>query len=570
MVTKQLIKEATRITKDTSSLIDIIAVSNPVNIAQSEVIPCDISDHEIIGFVRKLNRQKYVPRTISCRDFKKYNPAAFRETLSNSDWNTIYEQNDVNSAWLKMKAVLVSAIDKHAPIISKRIKGRVCPWLNEECKVQINLKDRLMRKARKSKKEEDWVMYKNQRNHCNAILRKAKNKHNQNLINECIDQPEKFWSAVKNSYPTKSISRQQSSIFNIDGNNTADNLPIANAFCQHFSTVASKLKAQSIKLKDFIWNNQESATSNITPTRSIFTFRRVTVDEIYRDLRKIKPKKAAGLDNIPPRLLRDAANEISQPLTHIINKSLQSGFFPSEWKIAKITPLFKSGNSSNIDNYRPISILPALSKILEKAVHRQLVDYLESNSLLYKKQFGYRKGKSTEIAVTYFIDTLRTEIDKGNFVGAIFIDLSKAFDTISHSALLKKLPFYGIHDKELDWMKDYLFNRHQTVSYNNTTSDLQPMTCGVPQGSILGPILFLLYFNDFVNVLEHSEVLKYADDTVLFVSHKNFDNVESKLTEDMKLVANWFQRNDLIMNVKKGKTESMLFGTKKRLEQFIS
>lgn len=197
--------------------------------------------------------------------------------------------------------------------------------------------------------------------------------------------------------------------------------------------------------------------NHLQPVKTNFLFKEVHESQIYKELRNLKRKKATGLDNFLSGLLKDAASVIAKPLTYIINLSLRSGTVPAEWKEAKVLPLFKSGSSSEIGNYRPISLLPILSKILEKVVYSQLVSYLESNNLLPDNQFGFRSKRSTELAVTYFTDIIRKEADNGKVSGAVFIDLSKAFDTISHSGLLNKLPFYGICDNELKWFTDYLF-----------------------------------------------------------------------------------------------------------------
>ena len=191
--------------------------------------------------------------------------------------------------------------------------------------------------------------------------------------------------------------------------------------------------------------------------------------------------------------------------------------------------------------------------------------FLNEDKLLLQNQFGFRPKMSTELATVKFIDEIRTSVDKGNLVGAVFIDLTKAFDTISHSKLLSKLPQYGINGTELDWFKDYLFRRAACVSYNNHISQKCYLRSGVPQGSILGPLLFLISFNDIVDVIEQSRIVKYADDVVLYVEDKNMESIKSKLTNDLANVAVWLDENDLIINLNEGKTEALLFGTAKRI-----
>ena len=257
---------------------------------------------------------------------------------------------------------------------------------------------------------------------------------------------------------------------------------------------------------------------------------------------------------------------MSGPLCHILNLSIESGTVPNIWKAAKVTPIYKSGNHERPENYRPISVLPVLSNILEKAVHCQFMDFLESNSLLSESQFGFRKHCSTKLATALLCDDIRSEMNKGNLVGVVYLDLSKAFDTIGHALLLNKLSAYGVGGKELQWFTSYLFNRMQVVALGNINSEPEPIYCGVPQGSILGPLLFITFFNDLVDSL-NSKVIKYTDDTVIYCANNDVEVLENLLNSEMKIIGSYCSENELLLNLKKGKTECMLFGTAKRLSQ---
>ena len=266
------------------------------------------------------------------------------------------------------------------------------------------------------------------------------------------------------------------------------------------------------------------------------------------------------------RLLKDSAEIIAKPLTTLINASLIYGRVPSEWKWARVNPLFKNGKANDMDNYRPISILPTLSKVLERVVHAQLYDFLAKEKLLSPYQCGFRKGHSTELAVLSFTDSIRRSMDQGLLTGAVFIDLRKAFNTVDHDLLLEKLAKgYGVTGKELGWFKDYLTDRRQVVTVQSTLSDPCDVAFGVPQGSILGPLLFVLFINDLPTAISKCNILLYADDAVIFAAHKDIKILEETLNDELNEVNKWTLSNFLFIN--KRKTEFVIFGTDARLSK---
>ena len=364
----------------------------------------------------------------------------------------------------------------------------------------MNDRDRLFRKCRRTNREVDWSTYRRKKNRVNNLINSAKTKYNQKILEENASNPDKFWKAIKQVFPSKP-SNKSCSMFQINGQKTFDKSNIANGFCNFFASVANTLKSKSIFLRDFIWSKPivDRYSANCT-----FKLRPVSVAEVQRYLKQLKRNKSVGLDSLPSGFLKDIARVIAKPLCHIINLSLQSGIVPKDFKEAKVIPIHKSGNSCNIDNYRPISVLPVISKILEKCVNNQLMQHLENHKLLSDFQFGFRPKRSTELAATLFVDNIRANMDKGELTGVVYIDLSKAFDTISHSSIISKLPAYGITGIEQKWFIDYLFARSQTVYYDNVASNKQPVYCGVPQGSILGPSLFLMHFNGICSILKLS------------------------------------------------------------------
>ena len=230
-----------------------------------------------------------------------------------------------------------------------------------------------------------------------------------------------------------------------------------------------------------------------------------------------KSKNSTGFDNIDSYIVKQIAPHIVNQLANIFNKSFFTGIVPSKLKIAKVIPLYKTKDPALFSNYRPISLLPFFSKILERLMYNRLYNFLTEHNILSMNQFGFRKNYSTFLALMELVDSISKNIDE-----EIFLDLSKAFDTIDHTILLDKLCRYGIRGVTLNWFKHYLNDRKQFVSYNNTTSASMKVTCGVSQGSILGPLLFILYINEIANVSNIFKINLFADDTSLFHTHDNF------------------------------------------------
>ena len=204
------------------------------------------------------------------------------------------------------------------------------------------------------------------------------------------------------------------------------------------------------------------------------------------------------------------------PLTHIMNMSILHGVFPSELKIAKVIPLFKAGDKMVMSNYRPVSVLPLFSKILERLMYTRLLKFINENGLLYKFQFGFRESHSPNLAIIYLVDKISNALEEGDYVLGLFLDFSKAFDTVNHNILFEKLEFYGVRGTALDWFKSYLNAREQYVVFDGTESSHKHISCGVLQGSILGPLLFLLYINDLAMVSDKLFSLLFADDSNMF------------------------------------------------------
>ena len=239
------------------------------------------------------------------------------------------------------------------------------------------------------------------------------------------------------------------------------------------------------------------------------------------------------------------------------------GKIPQSWKNAKVTPIFKAGDPTDVSNYRPISVIPVIMKVFERIVHNQLSIYLNDTKLLYEYQSGFRSKFYTETALIDVTEYIINGLDSGELVGAVILDLKKTFDTVDSEILTKKLQWFGIKDMRLSWFENCLTDRKQTVQFKTEQSEERPVNCGVPQGSILGPLLFILYVIDLPKVCSKTKVILYADDTAILCKGKNIAQIQNTLNSEMSLCSDWFTQNKLHLNV--SKTKSMLFGTSLRL-----
>lgn len=552
-----MIKQPTRTTRESSTLIDIIGTTQKQNILKSSVIKTSLSDHDMVGCVRKMHNIKFKPRTITCRNYKHFTADSFKTDIGNLSFPDYCSFTDINNAWSHWKNLFMSVVNKHVPLINKKVRGRETPWINSKIKNIMKERDHFLNKARVSKSELDWSNYRRLRNAVTREIRNAKGLYHRNLLEENLDKPSKFWKAIKKLVPNENTSVRNTTIQIKDDDKITDNsYTTANAFCDFFCNLTKRMAAE---FGSYAFNN----VITLQKSKNEFHFIPVLASSVLRHLNMLKVCKSTGIDGIPAKLLKVVASEIYVSLTDIINLSLSTGNIPDEWKVAKVIPVYKSGPRDNPENYRPISVLPALSKILEREVHIQLCKFIDKHNLLSPFQCGFRKNYSCETAVIYLTDSVRINADRGLLTGAAFIDIKKAFDTVNHEYLLRKLFNFGLTDTEINWFGDYLSGRTQRVSIDGVLSYSGEITAGVPQGSILGPLLFVIFINDLPKVLTSSEILMYADDTVIFCKSTEVSKIEQDLSRDLEKINEWMTDNMLYMH--SGKTKVVLFGTHKRL-----
>ena len=303
-----------------------------------------------------------------------------------------------------------------------------------------------------------------------------------------------------------------------------------------------------------------SQGQTVRPLAEPLRLRPVNTSEVYSVTHSLSNSKAKDVYGINSVLLKRNKLALTFPITQLINKSILESTFPDALKIATVTPIFKAGNPLDVNNYRPISILPSLSKVAEKTIANQVTKYIEDNQLMHKMQFGFRHKHSTETACCHLVENIKNRLDVGHKVGAVFLDLRKAFDTVDHATLLRKMEKFNFSQSTNNWFTSFLKNRKQCVQINGHKSEQGSCLLGVPQGSILAPLLFSLYINDLPDICPNVSVQMYADDTVILTSAKNTNVISDTLNEAMENISIWLRVNRLSLNVKK--TMAMLFSIK--------
>ena len=537
------------------SRLDLV-FSNSETIQSAKTLDINVSDHLAVMVTRKKTRVKVPKVSFVGRSYKNYVKEDFQESLSSANWREFYRTTDPNKQWEIMEDVILDNIEVMCPLKSFNVRGYREPWITNEAIEAIKDKDRLLAKARRSDKVEDWTRAKRVRNEVGRDLRNLRADYLKQQQEANKSDPKKFWKTVASIITTK--NSKTGNIWLREGGNgrNVDQEETAGHFNSYFTNVGPNL-AQAHN-KHWMYYGEEVVNKMGTPFAD--------TDKVIKLCREINVMKASGLEKLSSRICKDAFLVLSDQLTHMFNCSLETAIFPDAWKLATVIPLFKGGNREDVNNYRPVSLLPLPGKLLEKIVHENVTSFLETNDFLCHSQGGFRKGFSTVSTIADITDDIFLATNTGNVTLATFIDLRKAFDTVDICILLRKLKFAGIQDSMLAWCKGYLTSRSQCVFANNAKSSFLPITCGVPQGSVLGPLFFLVYINDMINALNTDCKSKlYADDTVIYCSGIDPNAVACRLQSGLNLFTTWCSRNKLTINTKK--TKLMVFGSRSRVKK---
>jgi signal recognition particle subunit SEC65 len=385
------------------------------------------------------------------------------------------------------------------------------------------------------------------------VLRAAKKLYFTSKLEQNVKNPKKTWETL-NEILGKCKKTEKVEKINIDGNPVSDPPAIANQFNKFFTAVGRQISDSVLPVQ----KNPEDYINYGRPVPDL-SLQNTTPEHIQKIIKKLQPKISNDAQGVSTKMVKMIGIEISYPLAHIFNLSLRTGVFPNKLKLCRVIPIFKAGNILECDNYRPISLLSSISKILEKIVSQKLIDHLLTNDLLYVHQYGFLPGRSTEQNLIQIINYISQALDEGNFCIGVFLDLKKAFDVCSHQILLKKLNKMGIRGQAYNWFKSYLEGRSQFVDINGCKSDPLGIDISVIQGSTLGPILFLCYINDFFTASTLFSVL-FADDATSLGKGKNLAELTTYINGELQKIANWFRSNKMAVNT--AKTKFIVFRTR--------
>ena len=487
--------------------------------------------------------------------------ANFYLNISSYDFSSIEDLADCSNALKELTDIIDHEYKSCFPLKSRTIsyKNKIKPWISKEILSYIKKRHHyflLFRKNIMSKKS-----YSDYRNFVTNKIRSAKKKYYEDKFNSVKNIIKETWKIINDVLKPKNNSRRNILNKIIVNNNTYENSnDISNLFNDFFINIGKNV-AESVGSHDA--NDHKSYLNHLNQPTSFF-FHPVLPSEVNTIIKSLK-NKASNINTTPIKIMKIISEIISIPLACIINKSLSNGIVPDTLKLARVTPIYKEGTKTNISNYRPISVLPAISKIFEKVVYKQLYQYLELNSYLTDNQFGFRANKSTTHAILNLTQYLYKNLDSGELIFSIFLDFRKAFDSVNHQILISKLKSYGIRGVALDWFQSYLTTRKQYVHINNVISNLKPITYGVPQGSILGPLLFLLFINDITQCSNLFKFTLYADDSTLTTRvHKDqLDQSIELINNELKNLHLWLCANKIAIN--KEKSKYMIFSSNENI-----
>ena len=548
----------TRVTSHTCTLINHIfhlSRNSRMHVSSGNLMT-DMSDHFANFIILHSDVKSKVTDRPKVRIFSEINKNTFRRLIGEINWESELINKNVNEAMFVFNQTLSVAYNKSFPF--KRLSRKWAkdePWITSGLKQSIKHKHLLYQKYIFDQTEENKTVCKIFKNKLRTMIRKVETEYYKESFNNKTHNMKEMWKELGNllNANKKKTSNSISKLI-INNKELKNNKDIANASNEHFTTIGKNLAAKVIPQV-----NNSFKTYMTDPINNSLFLRPTDTDEIMKEINQLKNKTTL---DFRATLLKHAKQELVNGLVIIFNKSFQEGCFPEILKIAKVIPVHKGDVTTDPSNYRPISLLSVFDKLLEKVMLNRSLQFLNKNDIY---QFGFRKNHATSNALTEVIDHIYKSLDEGKYVFEIYIDLKKAFDTVQHQILLYKLQHYGIRGIALEWFDSYLSKRKQFVVTNGIQSDiLESSDYGVPQGSVLGPILFLLFINDIHKSLDKIIIKLFADDTNCFISGNNFNQLERLAETELNKLQKWINANKLTINFDPKKSSYCIFKQKNK------
>lgn len=543
--------EDTYHTATCSSVLDTIA-TNYVELVKDygQIHAPEFSHHDAVYAVFQILKPPPTRNIFMYRSLYNFCASAFAAEAETIPWEKVCLEKDINSKLECFNKLFMDLVDKHAPLKVANSKRYATPWMTKDLLKLMKSRNNARKRYAKLKTGEAWESFRVLRNIVKMKLKEAKIKYYHGLFSDSKGTKE-MWRSIR------SLIGQQSNTFSADLITTANNLNL------HYLNVGRVSSEEVI---------DETIRQYKCPDLPYdkFHFKYVTQSDIGRVITDIS-SKAVGVDNVSNIFLKYCIHSVLPVLEHIINFSLQNGTFPDLWKKANIIPIPKVKQPQTCKDLRPVSILCVLSKVIEKLVHSQVSDFLKSNNILHPLQSGFKKGHSTVSALVKVTDDLKKSMDDRLVSILTLLDFSKAFDCVHHRLLIHKLRCIGFSESVLCWFISYLSERMQRVVISNfNISEWEQILFGVPQGSVLGPLLFILYINDLPTVIKFCKIHMYADDVQLYISSKvdNIENLIMLINTDIQNVVDFTLKHNLSMNA--GKTQPIIIGTRRYINQLDS
>lgn len=552
---KQVITTPTRITRYNKTIIDL-AFTNMKYCTETGTLNYNISDHKPIYVIKKKPRNIKKTTVYRGRTYRNYSYQKLEEILKSIDNTEITEAKDPNICWELLLKNITTAADMLCPIIELHIRENTAQYLNNELLELQHDRDYFAKKAELTGDPCDWFIAKSLAIRARIEVRKAKSAHCKRQAEMLKQEQRKLWREIKQIDPEYKPEIQD--LYDENTGIKIQDTEMAEKINDYFVSIGEKLASK--------FNNDQPThvdDTEVKINKDKYDLKPTSIEEVTYRINDLPRNKPSGINNISTELMKGSMQILIEEFTYLYNLIIKIGVFPDDWKKATVTPIPKVNNPKTCNELRPISILPLPGKVMEQIIHDQIKIFLEGSKYLGESQFGFRQGKSTTKALARVMDSLLNNMDKGDLTVAVFLDFRKAFDTINHKLLLDKAKKAGLGKNTTKLIENYLSNRNQRTKINNKESPYREVKTGVPQGSTLGPLLFLLFINDLPETAKTVMFTLFADDAVFTLHGKEIKDIAPEMQKVLNKISTWCNANKLTINAKK--TEYVIYGTKKKL-----